>query len=55
MRRLLTSIRFSTVFCCMLVLAVLIAPQVVPAEAHLTRQRFGSMLRIIAALPLPDG
>ena len=25
------------------------------AEGHLTRQRFGSMLRMIAALPLPDG
>ena len=25
------------------------------AEGHLTRQRFGSMLRRIAALPLPDG
>ncbi len=25
------------------------------AERHLTRQRFGSMLRMVAALPLPDG
>ena len=25
------------------------------AEGHLTRQRFSSMLRMIAALPLPDG
>ncbi len=25
------------------------------AEGHLTRQRFGSRLRMIAALPLPDG
>ena len=25
------------------------------AEGHLTRQRFGSMLRRIAALPLPNG
>ncbi len=25
------------------------------AEGHLTRQRFGSMLRMIAALPLPNG
>jgi len=25
------------------------------AEGHLTRQRSGSMLRMIAALPLPDG
>ena len=25
------------------------------AEGHLTRQRFGSMLGMIAALPLPDG
>ncbi len=25
------------------------------AEGHLTRQRFGSMLRMIVALPLPDG
>ena len=25
------------------------------AEGHLTRQRFGSMLRTISALPLPDG
>ena len=25
------------------------------AEGHLTRQRFGSMLRRIAALPQPDG
>ena len=25
------------------------------AEGHLTRQRFGSMLRRVAALPLPNG
>ncbi len=25
------------------------------AEGHLTRERFGSILRMIAALPLPDG
>ena len=25
------------------------------AEWHLTRQRFGNMLRMISALPLPDG
>jgi hypothetical protein len=25
------------------------------AEGHLTRQRFGSLLRRIAALPQPDG
>ena len=25
------------------------------AEGHLTRRLFGSMLRMIAALPLPDG
>jgi hypothetical protein len=25
------------------------------AEGHLTRQRFGGMLRRVAALPLPNG
>ncbi len=34
MRRFLASIRFSTVFCCMFVLAVLIATQAVPAAAQ---------------------
>jgi plastocyanin len=33
MRRFLTSIRCSTVFCCMVVLAALIAPQAVPSAA----------------------
>jgi len=33
---------------CALLLALL-------AEGHLTRRPFGSMLRMIAALPLPDG